>query len=346
MTTVEAHPIVDAEDNHSDADSSLGTDNASSTDSLRSSILDYRQENGRTYHAFRDGKYNLPNDAEENERLDLQHNLMLLTLNNKLGLAPPNRQDSAVKRVLDLGTGTGIWAIDFGDEHPGATVIGVDLSPSQPSFVPPNVRFEIDDIDEEWTYSEPFDFIHSRFMNFSVQNWKSYLTKIYELVPFAPCRDCNIEMSRNITPGGYVELQDVDVIMGSDDGTLTEETTMYKWCRLLDEAAGKFNRCFERTTRFKDLLKEVGFVDVVETRYKWPTNHWPKDNKYKELGRWNNANASSALEALTMAPFTRGHGWSREEVELFLVELRKDWNDTRIHAYWPICDVYARKPEA
>ncbi|EWY82634.1 hypothetical protein H9Q69_011212 [Fusarium xylarioides] len=330
MTTIEAHPVVDADDNHSDADSSLGADNASSTDSLRSSILDFRQENGRTYHAFRDGKYNLPNDDEENERLDLQHNLFLLTLDNKLGLSPPNLPDSKVKRVLDVGTGTGIWAIDFGDEHPEATVIGVDLSPSQPNFVPPNVRFEIDDIDEEWTYSEPFDFIHSRFMNFSIQNWKSYFTKIYQ----------------NLAPGGYVELQDVDVIMGSDDGTLKEDHTMYKWCRLLDEAAGKFNRSFERTTNFKDMLKEVGFVDVVETRYKWPTNHWPKDKKYKELGQWNNVNAASALEALTMAPFTRGLGWSREEVEVFLVKLRQDWNNPKIHAYWPICVTYAKKPEA
>lgn len=47
---------------------------------------------------------------------------MLLTLNNKLGLAPPHQTDSKVKRVLDVGTGTGIWAIDFGDEHPDATV--------------------------------------------------------------------------------------------------------------------------------------------------------------------------------------------------------------------------------
>ena len=46
--------------------------------------------------------------------------------------------------------------------------------------MPRNVKFEIDDIDEEWTYEKPFDFIHSRFMNFSVQNWKTYLTKIYE----------------------------------------------------------------------------------------------------------------------------------------------------------------------
>jgi SAM-dependent methyltransferase len=134
MTTIEAHPVVDVDDNHSDADSSLGADNTSSTHSLRSSILDFRQENGRTYHAFRDGKYNLPNDDEENERLDLQHNLFLLTLDNKLGLSPPNLPGSKVKRVLDVGTGTGIWAIDFGDEHPEATVIGVDLSPSQPSL--------------------------------------------------------------------------------------------------------------------------------------------------------------------------------------------------------------------
>lgn len=52
--------------------------------------------------------------------LDLQHNLMLLTLDNKLGLSPPCRPDSKVKRVLDVGTGTGIWATDFGDEHPEA----------------------------------------------------------------------------------------------------------------------------------------------------------------------------------------------------------------------------------
>lgn len=65
---------------------------------------------------------------------DLQHNLCLLTFDNKLGLSPPNLSDSKVKRVLDVGTGTGIWAIDFGDEHPDATVIGVDLSPIQPSL--------------------------------------------------------------------------------------------------------------------------------------------------------------------------------------------------------------------
>lgn len=46
--------------------------------------------------------------------------------------------------------------------------------------MPPNVRFLIDDIDEDMDYSEPFDYVHSRMMNFSVQNWTDYLRKIFQ----------------------------------------------------------------------------------------------------------------------------------------------------------------------
>jgi methylase of polypeptide subunit release factors len=39
-------------------------------------------------------------------------------------------------KILDVGTGTGIWAIDAGDLFPSAEVIGVDLSPIQPNWMP------------------------------------------------------------------------------------------------------------------------------------------------------------------------------------------------------------------
>ena len=52
--------------------------------------------------------------------------------------------------ILDIGTGTGIWAIDMADLYPSAVVTGTDLSPTQPSWVPPNVRFEVDDFKDEW----------------------------------------------------------------------------------------------------------------------------------------------------------------------------------------------------
>ncbi|RKK74578.1 hypothetical protein BFJ71_g17250 [Fusarium oxysporum] len=135
MAATDGDDIVAPDDNDTgDQDSSLGDETASSTASLRSSILDYRHENGRTYHRFKDGKYNLPNDERENERLDLQHHVFLRTFDNKLGLAPPNLPGSNVERVLDVGTGTGIWAIGFADDHPEAKVLGIDLSPIQPSL--------------------------------------------------------------------------------------------------------------------------------------------------------------------------------------------------------------------
>lgn len=49
------------------------------------------------------------------------------------------------------------------DKYPMAAVLGVDLSPIQPAFVPPNCSFEIDDLTLEWTFPEDhFDFIHIR----------------------------------------------------------------------------------------------------------------------------------------------------------------------------------------
>ena len=41
---------------------------------------------------------------------------------------------------------------DFVDAYPSAMVIGTDLSPMRPYFVPPNVKFELDDAQLEWTY--------------------------------------------------------------------------------------------------------------------------------------------------------------------------------------------------
>ena len=56
--------------------------------------------------------YLLPNDDVENERLDIHHELMLAMLNGKLHLAPILEN---IQKAIDLGTGTGIWAIDFGE---------------------------------------------------------------------------------------------------------------------------------------------------------------------------------------------------------------------------------------
>jgi hypothetical protein len=83
---------------------------------------------------------------------DLQHHLFLLTVSGHLYLAPIKDLPTGVHNVLDIATGTGIWAIEFGtylcpifnrswlltttkaSEFPSANVIGIDLSPIQPEL--------------------------------------------------------------------------------------------------------------------------------------------------------------------------------------------------------------------
>lgn len=49
---------------------------------------------------------------------------------------------------------------------------------------------------------------------------------------------------------------------------------------------------------------------------------------------WNQENLTSGLMGLSVAIFTRLLGWSVDELELFLVDVRREMKDTSIHAYW------------
>ena len=131
------------------------------TESLQSSTLAYPFYHGRRYHAYTDGQYYAPNDEQEQERMNLQFAAWMIRTQGKLFHAPVPRP----KKVLDLGTGTGKWAEYMGEEHPQAEIIGTDLSPIQTTWVPANVRFEIDNAEESWTWKEnTFDLIHSSQM--------------------------------------------------------------------------------------------------------------------------------------------------------------------------------------
>jgi SAM-dependent methyltransferase len=166
-------------DDHDDNESSLaGLQN--STASISSSIMKFREENGRTYHAYQDGKYLLPNDEREQDRLDLQHHLFTLTFDGKLFTCDVDKGERQVRRVLDAGCGTGIWAIDFADEHPETEVLGIDLSPIQPAFLPPNVTFVVDDLEQEWSFDDKFDFIYMRMLSASILDFSAMFKKSFE----------------------------------------------------------------------------------------------------------------------------------------------------------------------
>jgi ubiquinone/menaquinone biosynthesis C-methylase UbiE len=65
----------------------------------------------------------MPTDEKEQDRLDMHHEIMSGIMGGKIYMAPLEHP----ARILDIGTGTGIWAIDMADRFPDAEVIGTDL---------------------------------------------------------------------------------------------------------------------------------------------------------------------------------------------------------------------------
>ena len=305
-------------DPEGDNESALGDEQSTYTESLGSTLLEPVLENNRGYHKFRDGHYILPEDSEEQDRLDLQHEMFRRTFNNKLILAPIPEQ---VHEVLDLGTGTGIWAIEFADFHPESSVTGIDLSPIQPGFVPPNCKFEVDDFEEPWNFQQKFDLIHGRMLLTSIAEPQRLFKRAYDA----------------LKPGGWLEMQDLVMPLRADDDSIPEDSAYRRWNDLYTEACrDRMKRDPSWAERYKEWMEEAGFENVAELRYKWPQNPWPKNRDLKVLGQWNMINMLNGLEGFTLRVFMKILEMSREETEVLMMEMRKDVQDRRIHAYWPM----------
>ncbi|KAF2401058.1 S-adenosyl-L-methionine-dependent methyltransferase [Trichodelitschia bisporula] len=298
----------------------------SSLTSLASEIHRGIFENGRRYHAYGSAQYAFPNDEPELERLDMQHAMMTLLLDNKLYWAPIGHP----QKVLDLGTGTGIWAIDFADLHPEADVTGTDLSPIQPHWVPQNCHFEIDDAEMEWTFgANKFDYIHNRNFVCAIRNWPRLIEQTFHA----------------LKPGGWVEWHEKQPKFMSDDDTLLPDSPLDLWSQYFFEAAEKFNTPADSPSKIKGWMEATGFVDIQQYRLKLPVGMWPKDQRLKKCGLIEMINMTEGIEGLSLMCFTRALGWSVEKVQLFLMEVRKHAKERGVHSYYHFYVIYGRKPE-
>ena len=204
------------------------------------------------------------------------------------------------------------------DEYPSAEVIGTDLAPIQPEWVPPNCKFEIDDYEQEWTWgSNRFDLIHYRFLIGSVTDWKLLYQRIYDAVK----------------PGGWFEISDMDIRMCCDDGTVAEDSYCVQWANYFYEAISRLGRSIPLVREYKRMFEEAGFVDVQEMILVRPTNDWPKDPRMKQIGAWSHLNYMHGLQGFTLVPFSRALGWSEPEIEVFIAGIRNEWRKRNIHGY-------------
>jgi len=151
--------------------------------------------------------------------------------------------------------------------------------------------------------------------------------------------------SRNLKPGGYIELQEFSLIT-SDDGTQTRETYLDQVSEVMRKGAEANKRPFiDVFNDLKPWLDEAGFKGIVEWHDRWPTNPWPRDPKLKEFARINHLSLREGLEYFMMAGATRHLGWRPEEVTVLAAHAKRDLANRAIHSYVPINVIYAQKPE-
>ncbi|KAI5808397.1 S-adenosyl-L-methionine-dependent methyltransferase [Pyronema omphalodes] len=321
------------------------------TASLTSSVHQYLFENGRRYHTYYGpDKYLLPTDEKEQDRyvetrleaplvgnnvgdfikgpnrLDLNHEIMRMVWDDKLHQAPIHEP----RRILDIGTGTGIWAIDMADEYPMAEVIGTDLSPIQPDCVPVNCHFVVDDAMLEWTFKDDsIDFIHCRNIASGVSDWNHLIT----------------EIMRCTSPGGYVELCEYSFTINCDDGTMAPDNAAKIYVEHLRESMIKMGRPIPKLEFLKMLLERAGFEDVQMLEAKEPMGPWPKDPRQKHIGAMALLNCESAFESYGMASFTRVLGMGSDEARAICDAALAAVLNKNYHMYLKHYLVYGRKPK-
>ncbi|KAH6673106.1 S-adenosyl-L-methionine-dependent methyltransferase, partial [Halenospora varia] len=286
----------------------------------------HRFENGRRYHKFREGRYPFPNDESEQDREDMKHAMIVNLCGGKLHFAPigDNPQD-----IIDLGTGTGIWCVDMGDEYPSANILGVDLSPIQQVWVPPNVRFMVDDIEETWLESADFyDLVHGRHITPAIKDFPALLRRAY----------------KHTKPGGWVEFQEMHHLPHCDDDTMPADYPLTKFFRVVAEGLRNMGVSLDASRHEAANLEAYGFVNVRHEVLKIPIGTWPKHKTLKMVGLYGRTGIFNGLQAMALGPLCRGMGWSKTQVEVMLVDVRRALEDSSVHCYLPFHVMYGMKP--
>lgn len=101
----------------------------------------------------------------------------------------------------------------------------------------------------------------------------------------------------------------------SDDGTLAYDSPLAQWGRDAIALCDEIGKTAEIAEKMGGLIRDAGFVDIYERKYKWPIGTWSSDPNSKKIGHWNlRQNWEQGLEGWAMALYTRIWGVSEISV--------------------------------
>jgi ubiquinone/menaquinone biosynthesis C-methylase UbiE len=204
--------------------------------------------------------YNLPVDLEELNRLDFQHYLLRYAFQG-LYAAPVNQQ---IASILDVGTGTGRWAVEMAQLFPRTRVVGLDVkapavderagAAGAVDMRPPNYTFEAGNVLEGLPYADgSFDFVHMRLL--------------FSAVPHDRWPHVARELARVTRPGGWVESVEATAL---ENGSPSIEL-LWSW---IAQASARRGVDLRDGGIVAEHLRAAGLVNVATHRIAIPTGQY------------------------------------------------------------------------
>lgn len=191
------------------------------------------------------------------------------------------------------------------------------------------MHFEVDDIEGEWTYAQPFDFVFARYLMSAISDWPRLVRAAHA----------------NLKPGGWVEFQDYDAAVYSEDGSLRPEHAFQQWITTFIDASKSWGRDPSPGLGLEGWVKEAGFVNVRHEIFKLPIGGWPREKRKKDAGLFNLVQVLDGLEGFSLRLFTDFLKWKEEEVKVLVAKARENLKDKNIHMLYDCHVVWAQKPE-
>ncbi|KAG5930779.1 hypothetical protein E4U53_002133 [Claviceps sorghi] len=271
--------------------------------------------------------------------MDILHKFYLEIKNGRLFEAPLQKDSKRPLRIVDLGTGTSIWAIDVANNACSVAtpmeILAVDINMIQPQYLPPQVTtLRLDLEQRSWDSSVwgNCDLIHIRQLYGSIrpEMWDSIYRNAF----------------RHLRPGpAYIEHVEIDwTARWAED--IPANSPLQKWSEYFRAGMARIGRSLEVDgPQVRNYLHRAGFVKIQVQSKRCFLSASLSGNRIK-AEKWLNEALRRNLEGYSMLPLIEGLGWTKERVDAFCAEVKRDILNCNTSAHFMIFTWTAEKPAA
>ncbi|KAK8091419.1 hypothetical protein PG997_001780 [Apiospora hydei] len=202
--------------------------------------------------------------------------------------------------------GYGLWS-----------VLGVDLEPIPPQSEVPNCQFQVMNITDAWKFQLQFDFVHLRMLG--------------ELPPLSAIDS----LYEHLAPGGWAEFTEWVQVLQCPNHSV-EGSAFERWDRAYRRGKLQIRETGHVSVPLQRHVEEGRVPTSSRRKYAVPLNAWPNSKSLQRIGSMTATNYLSVIEILSRDLFVHVLGWTAQESDALISQVRTDLQEPNIHSFYTL----------